>query len=304
MKKVLFILLVFICQIVYAQDVEVLSTKLLNGTETGGAHHPKFSPSGDYLLFTTDNYAGLKKYDLSDGKISIVTKAPNAGYNVQISKDGKGIIFRESSLDKRNMRHTSLKKINLENNKVEQLVSPTRSLSSHRVVDGTVVYAKDKKAVLKRTGGEKLSKTPELVTIEDRMIVLYSGNTRKVITPNGANASYIWPSISPDGSKLVYIVAGKGAFICDITGANIVSIGRLNAPVWLGNNHVVGMNDIDDGQRISSSSIDVININNKTRQILVNSSLKAMYPAVSADNSSIAFNTDNGVMYIMKIAVK
>jgi hypothetical protein len=29
-----------------------------------------------------------------------------------------------------------------------------------------------------------------------------------------------------------------------------------------------------------------------------------MYPAVSADNSSIVFNTDNGDIYLMQITIK
>lgn len=276
----------------------------LSGTESGGSYHPKFSPSGDYLLLTADNYAGLKRYDLSNGNISVITKAPNAGYNVQVSSDGQNIFYRESSQDKRNMRHIALKTVNLSDNKTEQIVAPTRVLPAHRVVDGTVVYVKGNKAARKRISGEKLQQAPDMVTIEDRQMILYRGNSRLVVAPNGTDASYIWPSISPDGAKLVYTVAGRGTFVCNIDGTQAVSLGKIHAPVWLGNKWVVGMNDKDDGERIISSVIEAVSIDGKIHKVLSDPSQIAMYPAVSADNSSIAFNTEKGTIYLMKIVIK
>lgn len=47
-------------------------------------HHPKFhNPTGEYLLFTSDNYSG-QKVRPKNGKVTVVTKALNAD-NVQIS---------------------------------------------------------------------------------------------------------------------------------------------------------------------------------------------------------------------------
>ncbi|KAA3706312.1 hypothetical protein F3G09_16870, partial [Bacteroides salyersiae] len=79
---------------------------------------------------------------------------------------------------------------------------------------------------------------------------------------------------------------------------------NLNAPVWLGNEWIIGMNDKDNGERILSSSIEAVSIDGQKHQTLSDPSTIAMFPAVSTDNSSIAFNSDNGDIYLMKINIK
>ena len=76
MRKFFLLLLLYLCQQTYSQEVNVVSVKQLPGTDVGKAYHPKFSPTGEYLLFTSDNYSGLKKYDLKNGKVTVVTKRP------------------------------------------------------------------------------------------------------------------------------------------------------------------------------------------------------------------------------------
>ena len=99
-------------------------------------------------------------------------------------------------------------------------------------------------------------------------------------------------------------VAGKGTFISNIDGSSPIRIANLNAPVWLGNEWIIGMNDKDNGERILSSSIEAVSIDGQKHQTLSDPSTIAMFPAVSTDNSSIAFNSDNGDIYLMKINIK
>lgn len=241
---------------------------------------------------------------MKNEQVSIITEAPNAGYNVQISADGNNIIYREQSFNKRNMRETALKKIDLTNKKENQLISPTRDLQLHKTINGNLVYVKNNKLSTKRIYGEKIKTVPDIVNIENRQLVLYRNGERKEISPNGKNCSYLWPSISPDGTKLLYKVAGKGTFISNIDGSSPIRIANLNAPVWLGNEWIIGMNDKDNGERILSSSIEAVSIDGQKHQTLSDPSTIAMFPAVSTDNSSIAFNSDNGDIYLMKINIK
>ena len=104
--------------------------------------------------------------------------------------------------------------------------------------------------------------------------------------------------------EILYKVAGKGTFISNIDGSSPIRIANLNAPVWLGNEWIIGMNDKDNGERILSSSIEAVSIDGQKHQTLSDPSTIAMFPAVSTDNSSIAFNSDNGDIYLMKINIK
>lgn len=304
MRKFFLLMLLYLCQHAYSQEVSVVSVKQLPSSDIGKAYHPQFSPNGAYLLLTSDNYSGLRKYDLKSGEVSVITKAPNAGYNVQMSADGNNIFYREQSFNKRNLRETALKKIDLTNMKESQVVSPTRSFQLHKAIEGSILYVKGNKISTKRIYGEKVKTTPDIVDIENRQLVSYRDGERIEISPNGKNYSYLWPSISPDGKKLLYKVAGKGTFVSNIDGSNPTRVGNLNAPVWLGNDWIVGMNDKDNGERILSSTIEVISVDGKKHKVLSDPAVVAMYPAVSADQSAIAYNTENGNIFIMTIRIK
>jgi Tol biopolymer transport system component len=100
-------------------------------------------------------------------------------------------------------------------------------------------------------------------------------------------------------------VAAYGTFVCDINGENPVSLKKLNAPTWLNNEWVIGMNDKDDGDQVITSEIIAVTINGKIRQTLTTPFAKiAMYPAASADGKQIAFNSEKGQIYIMNIELK
>ena len=81
------------------------------------------------------------------------------------------------------------------------------------------------------------------VSIQDQKMLVTNGEHNYVLAPNGDDASYFWASVSPDGKHLVYVTAKYGTFVCGINGENVRSMGRMNAPKWLDNNHVAGMQE-------------------------------------------------------------
>ena len=85
------------------------------------------------------------------------------------------------------------------------------------------------------------------VSIQDQKMLVSDGEKSYVLAPNGDDASYFWASVSPDGKHLVYVTAKYGTFVCDINGNNVRSMGRMNAPKWLDNNHISGMQEFYTG---------------------------------------------------------
>ena len=100
------------------------------------------------------------------------------------------------------------------------------------------------------------------VSIQDQKMLITNGDESYVLAPNGDDASYFWASISPDRKHIVYVTAKYGTFVCDINGNQVRSMGRMNAPKWLDNQHVAGMqefykeHDEIDYVRYISRSID------------------------------------------------
>jgi Tol biopolymer transport system component len=297
--KVLFLLLVSICyQTGTAQLVEVSKQEAIATSSAGGYFHPVFSPTSDYLVCTDINYKGLQKISLTDGKIQKLTEANGAGYKVNISDDGLNVLYRNVQL-KQNRKYTALNMLNLSNGKSTELIAPTREAFTPAFSGNQPFFVKGTKLDRKTVPFADLK---PVIQIEDRKMVIYSGNNRRIFTPNGESESYIWPSFSPDGSKIVYTVAGKGTFISTVDGKNVQSLGKLSAPKWLNNNIVIGMDDKYFGQELISSEIIAVSIDGKTRQTLATD--KAIYPAPSSDARKVAFSNNEGQLFILNINIK
>ncbi|MGN0207427.1 MAG: hypothetical protein ACI4BC_09300 [Muribaculaceae bacterium] len=249
------------------------------------------SPQGDYILLTNAQNQGLIKFDLSTGKTTVVTDVAGAGYDVKISDDGKDIVYYEQTI-KEGLRYRSVKQINLATGEMKQLAEASREVNP--IAEGKIATS-----VLKKS---KKAPAPVLSILNSQLMITQNGQSR-VLSPNGEEYSYIWPSLSPDGTKVLYYVCDLGAFVSDLKGNIIASLGFIQAPQWYGNNLVVGMNDIDDGQVVISSSIVVTDLSGIS-QTLTDPSVIAMYPCVNALGDKIAFTTSGGEAYIININVK
>jgi Tol biopolymer transport system component len=137
------------------------------------------------------------------------------------------------------------------------------------------------------------------VTIADRKIVLKHNGLSTTLAPNGMNESYLWPSVSPDGKKICYYVAGKGCFVANIDGSNPQFIARdCRAAKWYNNNTIVAMADEDDGHFTTASAIVAYSLNGQ-KQVLTSNKMIAMYP-YAAENM-IVFSTLKGETYMLNI---
>ena len=273
----------------FAQQIEVKEPQLIKeaGTE---AYYPKFTPDGKTILLTSENNSGLKAFNLKTKQVEQLTTADGAGWNPVVSDDSKTICFRQIDYSVDPFGLASFHSYNLESKQTQQLTAPSVDMAPTQ----TLSLMKSKAAI----------KSPVIAyTSEDLQIAVEKGGQKTILTPNGADKSYIWVQLSPDKTKIVY--NASETFICDLSGKILANLGKLNAPQWLNNDWVVGMDDSDDGHVVVKSNIIGISVNGKVRQELTQLGDKiAMFPAVSPDGSKIAFNTLQGELYIMEISVK
>lgn len=286
---------------VQAQTISVSSVEQIKLPAGSTAYYPQFSPAGDFLIFSASNYAGLHMYDFATRKTSVLTTDAGAGYNTQISADGTSILYSKTELIQ-NLRHNSLVQLDRATQTVKKITTPQRTGLTARFAANKPTFVQAGKLQAKNINA--IDQKP-IITIEDRKMVLYNGAIRKILTPNGASESYIWPVFSPDGKKIAYTVVGKNTYVCALNGTNVVSLGYLNAPQWLNNNWLIGMNDIDDGEKTISSELMAVRVDGKVRQKIATPAGKmALYPAASADGKKIAFSTDKGELYLLSVTVK
>lgn len=129
---------------------------------------------------------------------------------------------------------------------------------------------------------------------------LYRNGERIVLKPHG-DVNYIWSSLSPDQTMILFNTK-KGTAICDLNGNEIINLGQdFDAPVWYGNDYVVGMDDNHDGYFITESSIMMASVDGAVVERLSAPEGMGMYPDVHAESGRIVYATDNGDIHLMQI---
>ena len=295
MRKLLFVLALGFSMSAMGQVLNVTSIEKVNLPEQAAV--AAISPQGDYLLLTSATNQGLNKLDLTSGQTQTLSNAPSAGHNVKISPDGQTVVYREGSFNNKHLRMSTLKSVNLATGASQVLVKPTRNLQGY-AVDATSVGAVNKgKYSNKAIGTAKAQKLPVLSINKGQLMITVNGKTRQ-LSPNGTQFSYMWASLSPDGTKVLFYQAAHGTYVCNLDGTDVRKVGKMRAPVWYDVNTIVGMMDLDDGEFIYASTIVAATLDGTT-QTLTDDSVIAMYPHAAA--GKIAFSTPAGEAYIINV---
>ena len=256
------------------------------------------SPNGNSMAAINAADNSLNLIDLTTVKVEKIADNCSA-QSLQFSADSRNVVYRQVSYDNR-LRYTSVVSYNIDNSKKATLVKPTRNLNGFAVSGNSVTTVNNKIHRSAGLNGTAAVSAPVASIYYGQLMVTNNGET-KAINPNGKDGrSYLWPSISPDGTKVLYFLVGRGCFVCDLDGSNSQYVASLRAPRWLDNSTIVGMNDIDDGHVVTASSIVAANLKG-TKQVLTNTNVIAMYPSTNANASKIAFTTTNGEAYIINI---
>ena len=295
MRKLLFALALGFSMSAMAQVLNVTSIEKVNLPEQAAV--AAISPQGDYVLLTSATNQGLTKLDLNTNQTQVLSTAMSAGHNVRISPDGKTVVFREGSFNNKRLRMSSLKSVNLATGASQVLVKPTRDLQGY-AVDATSAGAVNKgKFSKKAIGNAKAQNLPVLSLDKGKLMITINGKTRN-LSPNGTQFSYLWASISPDGTKVLFYQSAHGTYVCDLDGSNVRKVGQMRAPEWYDDNTVVGMMDLDDGEFIYASTIVAATLDGTT-QVLTDDSTIAMYP--HAADGKIVFSTPAGEADIINV---
>ena len=270
-------------------------TPLLKGVESD-MHHPILSVDGSRLLFSSCNYTGLRMYDFNDNVVTKVSDEDRAGFDATFSPDGREIYFVTQTREGvRNLRQ--VKKYDIASRQITEMTQQGRIVGRPvatakgfaTTVDGTLV-ATDKKSTRVRTEGAQLFIT--------------QNGVEKAYTPIEGSVGYIWASLSPDGSKVMFFAAAHGIVITDLNGKILAMPGNYEAPVWYGNNHIVAMNATNDGHNYRSSQIVLLTVDGSQKQELTKPESMTMNPTASFEAGKIVYATIDGRLYQMNINLK
>lgn len=260
---------------------------------------PRFSPDGQRIFLTTEGYDGIWEYRRSGGDLRQLSADKRAGFGFAISPDGREIAFRRLKPGSRwQDREQELVLVQLSTGK-QSVRASGRNLSVPAFAGAALAYSTGKNAL--QFSAPVAADQVSLIGIEDTRIALLRGTTKEILDPFG-NGSYVWPSLSPDRTRLVAYEMGRGTFVCDLRGNVLTRMGRRDAPSWTRNGKwIVFMDEKDDGERILASDIAMISVDGKTVIPLTTTpDVMEMYPDCSPAENSIAFSTMKGEIFVLR----
>lgn len=276
-------------------QINVRSTEKIPLDARTDWHMPRFAPDGSAVFVTTSDFTGIWRYDLTTRSLSQVTDAPHAGYGFAVAADGSHVTFRTSTIDP--VSHVRAQKI-IEKDiagGVETTVASGRDLPAPQF---------DRSAFALAKGISAAAPQEQAVTylgIENTKIVVQVNGIRKILDPF-KNGSYIWPSLAPDGTKILASAVGVGAFVCNLDGKVLMRLGKRNAPSWTRDGKwIVYMKDVDDGQKLLSSDLYCVSADGAKQARLTRTSRRMeMYPECSRVDNAIVYSTAEGEVYLMR----
>ncbi len=262
----------------------------------------EISPDGTKAIVSGGVDTSLTLVNLTNGTERKVT---DNGVILGLSwaDNSQEVAYIRMSTDATHRSYKEARHLNLATLADKQALAPTRTFEGMSMRGGSLTVVSDCKALrpVKATP-TPTSATKEIPTasVHYGQLMITRDGVTTAINPQGREGrSYLWPQVSPDGTRVLYYLGATGTFVCDIDGSNVRRVPTLRAPRWLDNNLIVGMRDSDDGYRITSSAIVVATIDGQEQQISSDEHV-AVYPSVSADGSKVAF-TSNGSLYVINI---
>ncbi len=312
MKKLLLFLTLLIAFniVVFTQPKVSGKPSILIKNEGNSYLNAVWSPDGKSIAFSSDRHDGIWKSDYRGKNIVKITDDKGVGFGFVWSGDSESILGRSSVIEN-NRRYQTVKVYNTKTGGEKVILEKTRQLQglptwSHDDSKVAMVVANQVKFTESGKTSLKSSISPSYVTKFGEGLVVSPNKTKDeiVVFPEFAGRFIFNSRISPKGNKIVFQVSGKGLFVSDLNGGNLLHLGFGEHASWLPEGKFIIVTMVkDNGQVITAGWLYAVNIETGAYYpILTDNEIIALKPCVSPNGKKILFdNPKNGAIYILEI---
>lgn len=294
----------------YAQPAPGGEPDLLIESNGRSFINPVWSPDGQTIAFSSDNYNGIYLVDRNGKDMEVLTDDQAVGFGFRWSPSGDFILGRAAEFENRRRYHM-VKIYDTQTGDEEILLDKTRDLQALPLwtPDGSkVAMVLDNKLAFKTSSRLKAQKTDQpqqvIYTLNGKLLnaSLIAAKNVEISAFEGRNIFNV--EVSPDGKKVVFQVRGKGLHVINADGTGLKQIGFGERASWMPDNRFVIVSVVeDDGHVITGGELFAVDVNDGTYYPLTaHTDLTALSPDVSPDGKFVLFeNPRDGNVYIMEL---
>ena len=272
---------------------------------------PLWSPDGNKIAFTADNYSGLWIAHADGSQMQQISDDPAVGFGFQWSSDGGAILTRVAKWQGP-IRYNAIKVFDLTQNTGQLLTEYRLGLNSlpYWTPDDAQVlfYAQGHMQSINsgRPANAIKKQVPETMCYiqNDRLAIVSMQDETAQVASAVKDLRIINLTISPDRQKAAFEILGGPMCVIDSDGSNLLELGQGNRPQWSPDSqYLIYTISQDDGHEITASNLYIIRVDGSEKQkIVLPADLIAMSPAWSPSENKIIFEDyKTGSVYMIRL---
>jgi len=273
-KRIIMILcaLVTVSAVAVAQSSHVVGTRVL--LDSCG-FFPQVSADGRWLMYSPLDARQLMLKDLATGEVREVSHDGYPGFDAIFGRDGK-VYYVTQQRKGHHLLHRTGRCYDPATGKDRRVLKGQHGrVQPLNATAGTVIQGERRSYLSARQVGSYA------YTRGDSLFIQRGDGTLSRLHPVSGSNGYLWASLSPDGTRVLFQAASRGLYVCDLQGNIVSELGAFLMPCWYNDQYIVAMSNAGN-DRITGSRIWLIAADGSSVEALTPDTERAIQPVVAA----------------------
>lgn len=275
MRKLYLTLFVLLCLGLGANAAGVKQGSMKTLVDSCG-FFPQLSYDGQWLLYSPTEATSLMLKNLSTSAVTTVANTGYPGFDAVFGCDGK-IYYVTQERKKNGLIYRTGHCFDPATGK-DQIVLKPQHGRVEVIPAGSGVVINGERQVYKSNGNVGAY----TYTRGETLIIVDATGVARSLQPVRGSNGYLWSSLSPDGTKVMFEAASHGVVVCDLNGTVLAELGEFLMPCWYNDDYIIAMSNAGN-TRLNGSRIWLVSIDGETYKPISAKDERAVQPMVAAN---------------------